>query len=52
MKIKFIADDNIPPNEIIYLPGITITIKSLTKEGDKYYAQVFLDDCLYQASKF
>ena len=48
MKIKFNADDNIPLNKIIYLPTIAITIRSVTKKDDKYYPQVFLDDCLYQ----
>ena len=48
MKIKFSTDDNIPVNKIIYLPNITITIRSVTKRDDKYYPQVFLDDCLYQ----
>ena len=31
MKIKFNTDDNIPLNKIIYLPTITITIRSITK---------------------
>ena len=48
MKIKFKTDDNIPLNKIIYLPTIAITIRSVTKKDDKYYPQVFLDDCLYQ----
>ena len=48
MNIKFNSDDNIPLNKIIYLPTITITIRSITKKDNKYYPQVFLDDCLYQ----
>ena len=32
MKIKFNTDDNIPLNKIIYLPTITITIRSITKK--------------------
>ena len=48
MKIKFNTDDNIPLNKIIYLSTITITIRSVTKKDDKYYPQVFLDECLYQ----
>ena len=48
MKIKFKTDGNtsIPLNKIIYLPTITITIRSVTKKDDKYYPQLFLDDCL------
>ena len=44
MKIKFNTDDNIPLN----LPTITITFRSITKKDNKYYSQVFLDDCLYE----
>ena len=32
MKIKFNTDGNVPLNKIIYLPTITITIRSVTKE--------------------
>ena len=32
MKIKFNTNDNIQQNKIIYLPTITITIKSVTKK--------------------
>ena len=48
MKIKFNTDDNIPLNKIIYLPTITITIRSITKKDGNYYLQIFLDDCLYE----
>ena len=34
MKIKFNTDDNIPLNKIIYLPTITITIRSITKKDN------------------
>ena len=48
MKIKFNTDDNISVNKIIYFPTITIIIRSITKKDDKYYPQLFLDDCLYE----
>ena len=32
MKIKFNADNNIPLNKIIYLPIITVTIRSITEK--------------------
>ena len=47
MKIKFNTDDNILLNKI-YLPAITITIRSVTKKDATYYLQLFLDDCLYE----
>ena len=48
MKIRFNTDDNIPLNKIIYFPTITKIIRSITKKDDKYYPQLFLDDCLYE----
>ena len=48
MKIKFNADDIIPRNKIIYFSIITIIKRSVTKKDDKYYPQLFLDDCLYE----
>ena len=48
MKIKFNIDDNTPLNKIIYFHTITIIIRSITKKDDKYYPQLFLDDCLYE----
>ena len=52
MKIKFKTDDNILLNKIIYFPTIAIIIRSLTKEDDKYYPQLFLDDCLYKMLEY
>ena len=47
MKIKFITDDHIPLNKIIYFPTITIIIRSVTQKDGKYYSQLFLDESLY-----
>ena len=49
MKIKFNTNDNIILNKIIYFPTITITTRSVTQKDGKYYPQLFLDDCLYEA---
>ena len=35
-------------HKIIYFPEITIIITSVTKKDDKYYPQLFLDDCLHE----
>ena len=48
-KIKFDTNDNISLNKIIYFPAVTIIIRYATPKGDKYYPQIFLDECLYQA---
>ena len=50
IKIKVNTDDNIPLNKIIYFPTITLII-SITKKDDKYYPQLFLDNCLYEVLK-
>ena len=49
MKIKFNTNDNIILNKIIYFPTITIITRSVTQKDGKYYPQLFLDDCLYEA---
>ena len=48
MKIKFNTDDNILLNKTIYFPTIAIIIRSVTQKDDKYYPQIFLDECFYQ----
>ena len=51
MKINFNTNNNSILNKIIYFPTITITIRSVTQKGGKYYPQLFLDDCLYEVQK-
>ena len=41
MKIKFNSDDELPLNK-------TIVLRAIFLENDKYYPQVFLDECLYK----
>ena len=48
IKIKFNTYDNIPLNKIVYLPTITIIIRSVTQKDGKYYPQIFLDESLYE----
>ena len=48
MKIRINTDNNISLNKIIYFPTITIIIRSVAQKDDKYYPQIFLDECLYQ----
>ena len=48
MKIKFNSDDNIPLNKQLKLLSVTIIVRSAFEEDDKYYLQVFLDECLYE----
>ena len=46
MKIKFDPDDNIPLNKIRKFRVLTIIIRNNFEKDDKYYPQIFLDDCL------
>ena len=48
MKIKFNSDDDLPLNKILKLHNLTIIVRSVFEEDDKYYPQVFLDECLYE----
>ena len=48
MKIKFNSDDNLPLNNMMKFRVLTIIIRNIFEEDDKYYPQIFLDDCLYE----
>ena len=48
MKIKFNSDDNLPLNKILKLHNLIIVVRSVFKEGGKYYSHVFVDDTLYK----
>ena len=48
MKIKFNSDDDLPLNKILKLHNLTTIVRYVFEEDDKYYPQVFLDECLYQ----
>ena len=41
MKIKFNSDDNLTLNKPLKFQNMTITIRSVFKEGGKLYQQVF-----------
>ena len=48
MQIKFDSDDNLPLNKTIEIPMKTIVVRAVFQENNKYYPQVFLDECLYK----
>ena len=48
MKIKFNSDDELPANKTIKLPSTTRVIRAVFHENNKYYPQVFSDECLYK----
>ena len=48
MKIKFNSDDKLPLNKTIQIPNMIIVVRATFHEINKYYPQVFLDECLYK----
>ena len=48
MKIKFDLDDELPLIKAIDISTMTIVVRAIFIESNKYYQQVFLDECLYK----
>ena len=48
MKIKFNSDDNLSLNKILKHHNLTVVVRSIFQEDNKYYPQFFLDECLYE----
>ena len=48
MKIKLNSDDELSINKIVEFLIITIFVRAISLENNKYYPQVFLDECLHK----
>ena len=48
MKIKFNYDNELPLNRMIEIASLIIVVKAVFHENNKFYPQVFLDECLYK----
>ena len=48
MKIKFNSDDDLPLNKTLEICIMIIAARAAFYENNKYYPQVFLDECLYK----
>ena len=48
MKIKFNSDDELRLNKMLEIPTMTIVLRAVFPENNKYYPQVVLDKCLYK----
>ena len=46
MKIKTNSDDKLALNKTIEIPSITIVVRAIFLENNKYYPQVFWDEFL------
>ena len=51
MKIKLDSDDDLPSGKILNLHSMTVVIRSIFQEDNKYYPQILLDECLYELQK-
>ena len=40
-KIKFISDDSLRLNKLIYFPTLTVVIRRVFKKGDLFHPQVY-----------
>ena len=47
-KIRFESNDDLPMNKPMKLLLLTIIIRCVFSEDDKFYPQLFLDDALYE----
>ena len=41
MKIKFNSNNNLPLNEILKIYNLTVLVRSVFQEDNKYYSQMF-----------
>ena len=48
IKIKFNSDDKLSLNKMIEIPSMIIVVRASFLENNKFYPQVFLDECLYK----
>ena len=48
MKIKIDSDADLPLNKTIEIHEVTIVVRAVFHENNKYYPQVFSDECLYE----
>ena len=48
MKIKFNLDRELPYNKMIEIPSMIIVVRAVFHESNKFYPEVFLDECLYR----
>ena len=48
IKIKFNIDDNLPLNKPLKLHLLTMIVRCIFEEHNKFYPQLCLDKCLYE----
>ena len=48
IRIKLYSDDKFPLNKTIEIPFMVIVVRAIFYENNKYFPQVFWDECLYK----
>ena len=46
-KLKLNSDNKLPLNKTIEIASMITVVRGVFPENNKYYLQVFLDECLY-----
>ena len=49
-RISVNTDDDIPSNKPLKFPTLTVIIRCVFQEGEKWCPQIYLDECLYELS--
>ena len=47
MKIKLNSDDDLLVDKPLKFHNLTIIVRSIFEEDNKFYPEIFLDECLY-----
>ena len=47
-KLRFSSDDDLPLDTFIEFHMLTIVINCVIEKGNKYYPEIYLDECLYK----
>ena len=48
-KLRFTTDVDLPLDTLIGFRALTIVINCVIEKGNKYYPEIHLDECLYEA---
>ena len=48
-RIGINTDDDLPLNKPLKFAALTIIIRCVFQEDEKLYAQIYLDECLYES---
>ena len=46
MKIKFNSDDDLPLNKQLKFINLTIIVRTVSEEDNKYFPQIFFNGCM------